>query len=124
MEAKYIQGVKTVSLKEIYKILFETDDELFFIPFLNYHRINYEPYLDCFPIFDTDVILNPEYPNVFHTHKTVDLLLKYSAISHLLIDLRNHFKGYDDLDKHFSSIYNRILLCLDKVEEIFIPENQ
>lgn len=113
MKTLFIESVKTVSLRQIYNYIFDNYHDSAFIQFMSYHIGNYEPQIDYFTVSDK---IKPFYilpKESFKKNKTHDILLKYNAISHLLIDLRNHFK-------HDKEILHKIYTCIDNLEETFL----
>ena len=108
MKTLLIESVKTVSIRQIYNYIFGIYDDSAFIQFMSYHIGNYEPQIDYFIVSDKTKPFHILPKENFEKNKTQDILLKYNAISHLLIDLRSHFK-------HDKDILYKIYTCIDKL---------
>lgn len=102
----------TISLNEIYRYIFQIDEEECFLQFMEHHKSNYEQFQEYFPLLkDGSVLENEEGLRIIISNPIVDIALSIPAMSHLFIELRNYHKGSSDL-------YKRILDCQDKLEKL------
>jgi hypothetical protein len=109
----------TVSLNDVYTYIFNITCKEEFAKFLNYHKCNYDVMEDYYPKMEDGAIIDDILAFYESNQKTVDLLMTYSAMSHLLIELKKYFK-LQLFDKGQALIYDRILDSEKRLRTVFL----